>query len=154
MLRWAILRLALATLVVAAALCPRPTQAAESAAVGYWQTYDDKTGKPNGVVQLYLNGGKLFGRIAKLRPQTKPEDKCTKCSGSLKDKPFLNLLILWDLKPDGSENDWSGGTVLDPDTGDTYQCTIKTLGTSKLEIRGFVGISLFGRTQTWERVRP
>lgn len=116
---------------------------------GLWQLYDDKTGKPNGVVRLYIEDGTLRGRIERLRPGNSPEDKCTKCPPPQKDKPFLGLFVAWGLKRDGES--WSGGTILDPDSGDTYRCTMKIVDGNTLDVRGYVGISLFGRTQRWKR---
>ncbi|APR80917.1 Hypothetical protein A7982_06264 [Minicystis rosea] len=116
---------------------------------GLWQLYDDKTGKPNGVVRLYIEDGTLRGRIERLRPGNSPEDKCTKCPPPQKDKPFLGLFVAWGLKPDGDS--WSGGTILDPDAGDTYRCTMKIVDGNTLDVRGYVGISLLGRTQRWKR---
>lgn len=116
---------------------------------GLWQLYDDKTGKPNGVVRLYVQDGTLRGRIERLRPGTSPEDKCTKCPPPQKDKPFLGLFVAWGLKPDGDS--WNGGMILDPDSGDTYRCEMKLIDGNTLDVRGYVGISLFGRTQQWKR---
>jgi nucleoside-diphosphate-sugar epimerase/uncharacterized protein (DUF2147 family) len=117
---------------------------------GLWQLYDDKTGKPNGVVRLSLENGTLQGRIERLRPGATPADRCTKCPAPQKDKPLLGLLVAWGLKPDG--NSWNEGTILDPDSGDTYRCTMKVVDEKTLDVRGYVGISLFGRTQQWKRV--
>lgn len=117
---------------------------------GLWQLYDDKTGKPNGVVRLYVEDGTLRGRIERLRPGATDADRCTKCPPPQKDKPFLGLMVAWGLKPDGQS--WSGGVILDPDSGDTYRCTMKVVDGTTLDVRGYVGISLFGRTQKWKRV--
>lgn len=127
----------------------RALAAPPSDPTGLWQLYDDRTGKPNGVVRLYVEGGTLRGRIERLRPGKSPEDTCAKCPPPQKDKPFLGLFVAWGLKPDGDS--WSGGTILDPDSGDTYRCTMKVVDGTTLDVRGYVGISLFGRTQRWKR---
>ena len=88
-------------------------------------------------------------RIERLRPGATPVDKCTKCPPPQTNKPFLGLMVAWGLKPDGAS--WSGGTILDPDSGDTYRCTMKVVDGNTLAVRGYVGISLFGRTQQWKR---
>jgi len=119
--------------------------------VGMWQAYDDKTGHPNGVIRLYIQNGRLNGVVARLRDGVPADATCFKCSPPMKDKPILGLVILWGLKPDGDS--WGGGTVLDPESGDTYRCNIRLAAPDKLELRGYVGISLFGRTQTWVRTR-
>lgn len=122
-----------------------------SAAVGTWQTWDDKTGKPNGAVVTSVREGKLVGQIAALRPGTPPDEPCPKCKGADKGKPLMGLVIMWGFKPDGAE--WSGGTIMDPESGTTYSCSVKVVSKDELEVRGYVGISLLGRTQHWKRMK-
>lgn len=117
--------------------------------VGTWQTFDDKTGHPNGVVRLYVQNGLLNGVVVRLRDGVPPDAVCLKCSPPMKNKPVLGLVIMWGLKQDGDA--WSGGSVLDPDSGDVYRCTVHLSAPDKLDVRGYIGISLFGRTQTWVR---
>lgn len=120
--------------------------AAESP-VGTWQTVDDKTGKVRSEVQIYDEGGKLFGKITGL---TEPLDKagkprvCTHCTGGDKDKPIVGLVIIRDLAASGSS--FKGGTILDPEDGKTYKAEI-WVEDGKLKVRGYVG--LFYKTQTW-----
>jgi uncharacterized protein (DUF2147 family) len=148
----------LLTTVVLACAMGAPTLAAEPAnealsPIGRWKTIDDSTGKEKSVVQIYEENGKLYGKIEKLL-NPKPEDpdpKCDKCEGDLKDQKVIGLRILWELKKDGDE--WSGGTILDPENGKTYKCYIAVYdGGQKLKVRGYVGFSLLGRTQNWVRV--
>ena len=120
--------------------------------VGQWKTMDDVTGKPKSVVVIWQQDGKLYGRVQKLvDPDPKnPNPVCEDCSGELKGKPVIGLKILWDLQKDGDA--WSGGTILDPESGKTYKCLISLEdGGAKLKVRGFVGVSLIGRTQVWLR---
>ncbi len=135
----------------AIALLPAAEAGAEAIA-GHWQVYDDKTGKPDGVIRTWVEDGKLYGAIARVKPGVDPKDRCTKCPGDQKDKPFVGLVVMRGLVRDG--DGWSGGTILDPQSGDTYRCKAKLAGADALEVRGFVGISLFGRTQTWKRTAP
>jgi len=120
--------------------------------VGRWKTVDDATGKVKSVVVIWEEKGKLYGQIEKLidpDPQD-PNPRCTHCQGEMKDKPVVGLRILWDLSKDG--NQWSGGKVLDPDNGKVYKCSVAVEdGGKKLKLRGFIGISLLGRTQVWVR---
>jgi len=74
---------------------------------------------------------------------------CGKCDGANKDKPVVGMNILWGLKKDGDA--WEGGKILDPKTGKVYSAKLKLAG-DKLEVRGFLGMALLGRTQTW--VKP
>ncbi len=119
--------------------------------VGRWQTIDDKTGKPGSIVRTYLQEGKLFGKIEKiLKPGVVQTEVCRNCKEERKDKPVVGMVFLWDLSLDGDE--WKNGSVLDPEEGSIYRCKLKAVSADKLEIRGYIGISLFGRTQTWQRV--
>lgn len=120
--------------------------------VGRWKTIDDLTGKAKSVVLIWEQGGKLFGRIQKLvDPDPKdPNPTCDGCAGAQKGKPVVGLQILWDLQKNG--DGWSGGTILDPATGKTYKCLLSVQdGGTKLKVRGFIGLSLLGRTQYWLR---
>ncbi len=119
--------------------------------VGHWQVTSDKTGKPDGIVETYLQDGKLFGRIEKVAPGVNPAEPCVKCPEPQRGKPFEGLVVLWNLHPEGGA--WTGGTILDPQAGDTYRATVRANGADALEVRGYVGIALFGRTQTWRRVK-
>lgn len=120
--------------------------------VGRWKTIDDITGKAKSVVQIWEEGGKLFGRVQKLvDPDPKdPNPTCDGCAGPQKGKPVVGLRILWDLQKDG--DGWAGGTILDPASGKTYKCLVSLEdGGAKLKVRGFIGFSLLGRTQYWLR---
>ncbi len=126
--------------------------AAAPTPVGVWKTVDDATGKPKSLVTIWEQGGILYGKIDKiLDPEPdNPEQKCIHCEGSLKNKPLVGLQILSGLKKDGDQ--WSGGRILDPDNGKTYKCYINVQdGGKKLKVRGFIGFSLIGRTQYWQR---
>lgn len=120
--------------------------------VGYWQTISDVTKKPRSVVQIYEENGLLYGRSVKnLDPNEDPNKVCAKCPNEFKDKPVIGLRVIWGLKE--KDGEWKGGRVLDPDTGNVYRCKIKvTEGGRQLMIRGFLGISLLGRTQVWSRI--
>ncbi len=119
------------------------------AAVGHWQVINDE-GKPGGQVETYVVDGKLFGKVTQLRPGRQPGAVCDKCSGELKNQLILGMVILRNFKPDG--DDWTGGTVVDPDNGKEYKGKIWSVGKDKLYMRGFIGISLLGRTQSWVRI--
>lgn len=125
---------------------------AQESPVGVWKTIDDETKQPKSIVEIVEIDGKLSGKISQLfrKPDEDQNPKCDKCEGEKKDQPILGLTILWDLKKDGSE--WTGGHIMDPKNGKTYKCKIKLSdGGKKLDVRGYIGMSLFGRTQTWER---
>ena len=118
--------------------------------LGAWTTIDDSSGKARGVVRIYLESGKYFGKLEKsFRPGAETR-RCTQCVDERKDKPVLGLVIIRNMTP-GDEG-YSGGDILDPDNGSVYHCkfTLEN-GGMKLRVRGYIGISLFGRTQVWER---
>jgi uncharacterized protein (DUF2147 family) len=123
-----------------------------SSPIGKWRTVDDSTGKAKSVVTIWEEAGKLYGRIEKLvDPDPKdPNPTCDDCTGDQKGQPVIGLRILWDLQKDG--DGWSGGTILDPESGKTYKCLLSVEdGGTKLKVRGFIGLSLLGRTQYWLR---
>lgn len=126
---------------------------AQNSIVGQWKTIDDKTGKAKSVIEIYEKDGIYQGKIIKLfrEPTEDQNPKCDKCSDVLKDKPILGMQNLNGLKKD-SDTKWSGGEILDPNNGKTYSCKAELIeGGKKLSLRGFIGFSLIGRSQTWER---
>lgn len=118
-------------------------------AIGHWQVINDE-GKPWGHVEIYLADGKLFGKVTQLRPGRHPGDVCEKCSGELKNQLIQGMVIIRNFRPDGDI--WAGGTVVDPENGKVYKGKLWSVGQDKLSLRGFVGFSLLGRTQTWTRL--
>ena len=128
--------------------------AAEAAGpVGTWKTVDDNTGKAKAHVEIREEGGVLYGKITKLINPEVPNPLCDKCSGNLKDKPVLGMQILWGLKKNG-DAEWSDGYILDPENGKVYRCKLSLTGNgTTLEVRGYLGFSLLGRTQEWSRIR-
>lgn len=122
--------------------------------VGYWQTIDDRTHEPAGVISIWENQGQLYGTIVKIYPRDgdKPTDICKNCGGTFHNKPILGMTVIWGLvqKQDGS---WAGGKIMDPKIGKIYDCKFKLSDDGQhLAVRGYLGISLLGRTQTWNRL--
>lgn len=141
---------------LAALLCISSAVAADrNSPVGLWQTIDDKTGQPRSHVRIVEADGALEGRVEKVlnrQPDDDPDGLCRPCKGERKDKPVVGMTILWGLKPDGGTV-WAGGEILDPKNGKTYRCKMTVVdGGAKLDVRGFIGVSLIGRTQTWVRL--
>lgn len=120
--------------------------------VGRWKTIDDETHQPKSVVEISEANGNFSGKITELfrKPTEDQNPLCDKCDGEKKNQPIKGLTILWDLKQDGDE--WNGGQILDPKNGKIYKCKIKVSEDgNKLIVRGFIGFSLLGRSQTWEK---
>ena len=118
-------------------------------AVGHWQIVNSD-GTPGGQAETYLENGKLFGKVTQVRPGRTPQDLCDKCSGEYKNQLILGMVIMRNFHPDG--DDWTGGTVVDPENGKEYNGKIWTVGKDSLHLRGFIGISLLGRTESWARI--
>jgi len=119
--------------------------------VGSWTTIDDATGKPKSVVELSEQNGELTGKVVEvLQSDQGPHPICKECDGERKNQPVEGMTIIWGMKKDGDT--WEGGKILDPKNGKIYSCKIHlTDGGQKLEMRGFMGFSLLGRSQVWER---
>lgn len=118
--------------------------------LGKWKTIDDETGKAKSVVEIFkATDGKIYGKIVKILTPGQENKKCTECDGSNKNKPIVGMIIINGLSKDGDE--YSGGTILDPNNGKKYKCYITLEGKDKLKVRGYLGISLIGRTQYWYR---
>ncbi len=144
---------ALAAVAAVLALAP-VARAQDVTPVGRWVTVDDNTGKDRSIVTITERDGKIFGHIEKLilEPSEDPNPKCDKCPDEKKDQPVIGLEILWNLKKDGEE--WSGGKILDPDNGKSYKCWIQVIDEGRrLKVRGYIGISLLGRTQYWKKAK-
>jgi uncharacterized protein (DUF2147 family) len=147
-----ILFLALATHVgLSALVCAQAAQAANSPSpVGRWKTVDDATGKVKSIVAIREENGKLYGTIEKLFDPPVPHPTCYLCTGELKDRPLVGLQILRDFAPDGSQ--WSGGQVLDPESGRIYRASISVDASGKtLRLHGYFVLPVLGRTEHWQR---
>ncbi len=124
-------------------------QAFAESPVGNWTTVDDKTNEKRAVVQLTETNGTLNGTIVKVFPQPGDKGICSKCPDGFKNKPIKGLQFLWGLK-DRGDGVWDDGHVLDAKTGKIYRAKVTVKG-NKLYVRGYIGMSLLGRTQVWVR---
>ncbi|MBC7885668.1 MAG: DUF2147 domain-containing protein [Saprospiraceae bacterium] len=118
--------------------------------IGIWKNLDDEDGKEKSHIEIYEKNGKLWGKVIKLLPAA-TVTTCNACTGANKGKSLVGMDILWDMKANG--NVWEDGQILDPKNGKVYHCKMEPDGQDKLKVRGYIGISLFGRTQTWYRVK-
>jgi uncharacterized protein (DUF2147 family) len=126
---------------------------AQSTPVGLWKTIDDETKAEKSQVRISDAGGVLSGKVEKIAEASKQESKCDKCTDERKDKPVLGMVIIRNAKADADKEHWEGGDILDPNNGKVYKLRLKPIdGGKKLEVRGFIGMALLGRTQTWMRV--
>ncbi len=121
--------------------------------VGVWKSVDDETGRERSIIRISEVNGELRGVVEKVfdQPGDDPAHLCDKCDGERKGKPIVGMTILWGLTQKGEE--WSGGEILDPKKGKIYRCKMRvTDGGKSLNVRGFIGVSLIGRSQTWHRM--
>ena len=127
---------------------------AQSTPVGVWKTIDDKTKTERAQIRITESGGVYSGKIEKLLAADAQQDGvCDKCSDDRKDKPMIGLEVIRGVKRGEAENTWDGGTILDAAEGKIYKVRMQpTEGGKKLEVRGYVGMPMLGRTQTWIRV--
>lgn len=118
---------------------------------GMWQTIDDETGKPKSHVQIWIDNGELKGKIVKLIEPDEENPVCSECEGEKKDQPIVGMQFIWGLtEQDGV---WDDGNILDPASGSVYTSKIEVIeGGEKLDVRGYIGFSWAGRSQTWERI--
>lgn len=143
----------LKTMTIAAlALGASSVFAASESPVGRWQTIDDETGKPKSIVEIKEVNGELQGSVVELINPSKPNPTCEKCEGDRKDKPIQGMTILWGVKKTGDS--WGDGKILDPQKGKIYGAKLETeAGGQKLKVRGYMGVSMLGRTQEWARAQ-
>ena len=120
-----------------------------SSVQGTWVNIDDETGVEKSEITLYVENGKLYGKIERL---LLPEDQgkvCEKCKGKEKNQPIEGLIIVKGLSKD--DEVWTDGKILDPANGKSYDCTIKLDDSNTLNVRGYLGLSFIGRSQVWKR---
>ncbi|MBD2768144.1 DUF2147 domain-containing protein [Hymenobacter sp. BT664] len=127
-----------------AATAPTTAPPSPAAILGRWQTADKM-----GIIQIYQQQNQFFGKIAgpaepSRRDEHNPNPK-------LRGRELLGTVILQNFRFDGART-WDNGTIYDPNNGKTYSCTLKLRDANTLEVRGYVGISLLGRTEVWTRL--
>src|ERR1700694_5891775 len=142
--------LVLLTLVFAGAPAAASDAADPQSPIGSSKTVDDKTGMPRAIVRIYMQDGKYFGRIEQSFTPGAETRVCSVCTDERRNQPIIGLLILRSVRL--RDGEYGGGDILDPDTGSVYRCKfhLEKDGTV-LVVRGFIGISLLGRSQTWQR---
>lgn len=132
---------------------PQAIQAAEPTAAGLWEKLDD-AGKPEGWFRISEKSGAFEGQIVKMFPKPGEDAaswRCTKCEGDLKNAPVLGITFITGMKRAGLA--YEDGKILDPRDGSLYSARMDVSPDGKeLNVRGYLGISLLGQTQTWRRL--
>jgi len=118
---------------------------------GIWKNIDDEDGEVKSHLEVYWEDGVLKAKVAELLDNA-TVTVCKKCKGDKKNKPLVGMEIMWGLTADG-ENEWAGGTIMDPKKGKEYKCRIELEEEDKLKVRGYVGVPAFGRSQYWYRLK-
>ena len=117
--------------------------------IGIWLT----GGKEPAKIQVYKSGDKFYGKIIWLKNPTENGNQRVDANNPNKTKrsnPIIGLIILTRFKFDG-DDEWKGGDIYDPESGKTYSSYMYLKDKNTLKVRGYVGISLFGRTEVWTR---
>lgn len=107
-----------------------------------------------GQIEIYKKGDKFYGKLAWLKEPNlngKPKTDVKNPSANLRNRSLLNLEILKDFVYDDGK--WTDGTIYDPKSGKTYSCNISLKGNDAMTVRGYIGISLLGRSETFKRVK-
>ncbi len=139
------------TFIALALAAAAGTVLAQATPVGLWKTIDDDGKTEKSLVRIVETAGAVSGTVEKIFDATKANDVCQKCSDERKDKPVAGMTIIRGAKK-GDDGVWTGGDILDPNNGKVYKLHLKPVdGGKKLEVRGYVGMPLLGRTQTWVR---
>jgi len=140
--------------LITIALLATTSAFAQSTPVGLWKTIDDETKTEKSLVRISEAGGVFTGKIEKLLDPAKASAVCEKCSDERKNQPVAGMTIIKGVKANAEDKDlFDGGEILDPNNGKTYKVRLKPAdGGKKLDVRGYIGAPLLGRTQTWIRV--
>src|SRR5262249_38799462 len=130
-----------------------PVRAAEPTAAGLWEQIDDKTGKPESWFKITERNGVYEGSVAKIffKPGEDQNWICDKCEGADKGRPVLGLTLIKGMRRNGLS--YENGTIMDPRDGSVYRALMRVSPDGqKLEVRGYLGVSLFGQSQVWNRL--
>jgi len=125
---------------------------ANAQVLGIWKTIDDDGETVKSHVEIFEQNGMYYGKVVKLfrAPEEEQNPKCIECNDDKKDQPILGMEILSDLQQKGKY--WQDGQIMDPENGKYYKCYLELLAPDKLKVRGYMGISVLGRTQYWYRI--
>ncbi|GAA3953612.1 DUF2147 domain-containing protein [Pedobacter ginsengiterrae] len=121
----------------------------KDAIVGKWLNASGE-----GQIEVYKKGDKYYGKLAWLKEPNlngKPKMDSKNPTASLQSRPLLNLEILKDFVFEDGK--WTDGTIYDPKSGKTYSCNISLKGNDVMNVRGYIGISLLGRSEAFKRVK-
>ncbi|MEZ4938063.1 MAG: DUF2147 domain-containing protein [Crocinitomicaceae bacterium] len=125
--------------------------------VGKWRTYDDKTGEPNGKIELYLSNGSIVAKVLEgpyvrnadgsmAKDVKNPDEK-------LRTRLILGMNFLYGFQWDAENTRWIKGRVYDSRSGNTYSAKLELVEKDKMKLTGYMGITLFGKSVYWTRLK-
>lgn len=119
--------------------------------LGKWKMVDDQNGKARSIVEIYQVNNVVYGKVLELLNPEKKNAVCKKCEGDRKNEKIEGMVVIEGLVKEGAE--YSGGTILNPDSGSFYRCKIwlDKDDPDKLYVRGY--LAFFYRTQIWQRIK-
>jgi len=129
---------------------------AQMSPVGLWRSIDDESKQPKAEIRISQNAaGGLSGVVERsLQNNPNTEPNCNLCTDDRKDKPKIGMEIIRGGQQSDGKAVWEGGKILDPENGKNYSLRLTPIdGGKKLEVRGFIGAPILGRTQTWIRIQ-
>ena len=132
-----------------AIMCSSFAQVKSDDIIGTWLT----SGKEPAKILIYKSADKYFGKIVWLKNPSengKPKVDANNPDKNKRSQPIIGLLILKGFKFDG-DDEWEDGDIYDPESGKTYSCYLALNNKNTMKVRGYIGISVFGRTETWTR---
>lgn len=137
-------------LFISILIFPFITNAQTDAIIGKWFTEENKS-----IVEIVKKGGKYYGKIIWLKEPIDEETGKAKLdkhneNTTLSKRPIIGIEVMTNFDYIG-ENKWENGTIYDPKGGDTYSCNIELEDKNTLKVRGYIGISIIGRTDHWKR---
>jgi uncharacterized protein (DUF2147 family) len=127
---------------------------AQATPAGLWKTVDDNTKKEKSLVRIVETNGVYTGKVEKVIDPDSPKDAvCKDCTDDRKDQPVVGMTIIRNMKQSAADKMvFEGGDILDPNNGKVYRVRLKPIENgAKLEVRGYIGTPILGRTQTWIR---
>lgn len=138
------------------ALCTLAFSAqAQMSPLGLWRNIDDVTGQAKAEIRITQKGAGLSGVVEKslVPPDPKADPNCNLCTDDRKGQPKVGLEIIRGGAKAAGKDSWEGGRILDPENGKDYSLRLTPIeGGKKLEVRGYLGLPMLGRSQTWIRI--
>lgn len=120
---------------------------------GVWKSSDRSSGNDQALIKIYSEDNKIYAKIIEAIDPDLKNYICLKCKGENKDKPMEGMIILKELIPSSDKTKFHKGFALNPFNGKYYKCDATFINKDLIRVRGFIGISLFGKSEYWQRVK-